>query len=132
VSIVWHFLANGQIVTFVLLALVLSRGRQTLGLAQSLHAFGIFAVGSIVAGTVLFAAGQFKENQRPRPLLWILITVPITVWVGLQYQGMFHWERGVAIVFGVVVGLATVFASARLIQRDYEQMNEMRDIMKRP
>lgn len=130
--IVWHFLANGQIVCFALLALALSRDRRSLGLTESLHAFGLFAAASVVAGLLLFATGQFKESGRPHPLLWIVVTLPITVWVGTQYQAMFHWQRGVAIVFGVGAGLGTIFISARLIQRDYEQMNEMRDIVKRP
>jgi hypothetical protein len=132
VIIVWHFLANGQIVCFALLTLALSRNRRSIGHAEALQAFGLFAAASIVAGLVLFAAGQFKENQQPRPLLWVAITVPITVWVGLRYQAMFHWQRGMAIVFGVVAGLGTVVVSARMIQRDYEQMKEMRDIVKRP
>jgi len=131
IIIVWHFFANGQIVCFVLLALVLSRDRRSIGHAEALQAFGLFAVASIIAGLVLFAAGQFEESQQPRPLFWVAITVPITVWVGLHYQAMFQWQRGVAIVFGVVAGLGTVFVSARMIQRDYEQTKEMRDIVNR-
>ncbi len=129
--IVWHFLANGQLVCFVLLWLVLEQDRRILGLTELLHALGLFAAASSVAGLILFSAGQFKENEQPHPLVWIVVTVPITVWVGMQYQGMFHWQRGVAIVFGAIAGLGTLFVSARLIQRDYQQMTEMRDIVKR-
>jgi hypothetical protein len=127
-TILWHFFANGQLVCFFLLAVALSRDHRKLGLGESVQVFGTFAAASIVTGLVLFITRQFKEDGEPRPLLWVVIVVPATVWAGLQLQGILQWQPRTTVIFGIVTGLFNVFVSARLIQRDYLQMRELNNL----
>jgi hypothetical protein len=127
--ILWHFFANGQLVGFFLLALILGRNRRTLGLVEAIHVFGMFAAANILAGIALFLARQFKEGAQPQPLVWIIFVVPAAIWTGLQLEKMLQWQLEMAIIYGAVAGLINVFVSARLIQRDYQQMREVNDMV---
>lgn len=126
-NILWHFFANGQIVCFFVLALALGKQRRSLGSTESLHVFGTYAAASILAGLVLFLAGQFKENAPPRPLLWASIVVPPAIWASLRLDSWLRWQPREAILCGLALGLGNLFISARSIQRDYAQMKEEND-----
>lgn len=127
-AILWHFVASGQLVYSVLLSLALARNQRVATLPETLQAFGLAAAGCVVIAVALFAAGQFRENQPSNPLVWILVAIPITVFIGLQHGRLFSLNGASAIVVGVVAGLGTVFSSAYFIQRDYDQMDRVRSM----
>jgi hypothetical protein len=124
--ILWHFLADGQIVCFFSIGLVWRREHHPLTTQEALPIFGWFAAAALLSGLVLFALGQFRENAEPRPLLWIVVGVPPILWVAYHIRDTIHLDERGAILFGLIAGLAIVFLSARMIQRDYRQMREVK------
>ena len=127
--ILWHFLANGQLVCFFAVGIAWKRGHEQLNMQEALHIFGLFAAATFISGVVLFLLGQFRENAAPVPFLWIMMVVPPLVWVGLNVRKTIHLDQTGAIIFGCVAGLAIVFLSGRMIQRDYRQMKEVDELV---
>lgn len=123
--ILWHFLANGQIVCFFAIGLAWKSGHRPLDTHEALHIFGLFAASTLISGLLLFILGQFRQNSQPQPLLWILAVVPPILWVSHIVRETIHLDQTRAMVFGSAAGLVTIFLSARMIQRDYRQMKDM-------
>jgi hypothetical protein len=129
--IVWHFLANGQLLAMVVLTLALRPSRRVASIPETIEAFGLTALATIAAGVVVFLLGQFKEDRRPNLLLCASITVPIGFFLGGEYARIFSIDGRRANVIGLAFGIALLFVSAYMIRRDYDQMAESRRLFGR-
>jgi len=126
--ILWHFLANGQIVCFILLELLAQKEQRHLGIGDVLPILGGFAAALTASGLILFFAGQFREHERSRPALQTIVVLLFSVAAGVWLRPALQLPREAAVLFSVVVGVGAWLLSARSIQRDYAQMREMNQI----
>lgn len=123
--LVWHFVADGQILAMVLLSMALSRQRHVATVGEAVWAFGLTAAACALLGVALFLLGQFKDDERPNAALCLVVCVPVSVAVALAQAKAFAIERNRAIVMGVVFGVAVFLVSAHMIQRDRRQAAQL-------
>lgn len=130
-AILWHFVANGQIVCLGLLGMVLARKQRVATMPEALRVFGLAAAACVLIAAILFLLAQFRADERPNLLLCSLVAVPLTVALAFDQAKIFLLDRGMAITIGVAYGLMLVLLSAFTIRRDYDQLAQLRGIQKR-
>jgi hypothetical protein len=131
----WHYLANGSIIWFFLLALCLTKIYGKVGLERfgdeidmwhfSAVTIGISTGGCLLIGAVLLAAGLLKEASKPSVIPCLALSLPIAMAMGYAQFSLFAISTKYWIFMGIMLPVALIPVSAYMMNRDREQRSQL-------
>jgi hypothetical protein len=139
-AVMWHYLANGSIIWFLLLALVLTKALGQAGTKQLFDQLGSLystfaivvtgAVGSLTFAGVLLLTGQVKYKRKPKLFPCFLLTLPVSIVMGYVQFWLLGVSTGFWLIISVIFPLALVPFSAIMVSRDFRQRRDLLSMLK--
>lgn len=140
ITVLWHYLANGSIAFFFLLALIMGR---TVGEEAEIIAFvkdigsDMFALqivcyasaASVLAGVLVIVFGLFPYGGKTKLPWAFLVAAPPALVVSYLMFVQYRWDSPLWIVLGVLHPIATVIVSAHFVLRDALEREQVRNEM---
>ncbi len=134
-AVFWHYLANGSILWFFLVYLVLIKIFGQEGIKQHVDQLGIWyssfsvagtgAVGSLASAALLLLVGQVSYGRKPRLFLCLILILPVSMAMGYVQFRLLDASTAYWLIPSVVFPLALIPLSAMMVARDYHQRRQM-------
>lgn len=134
-AVIWHYLANGSILWFFLLSLVLTKVLGQTGIKQHVDHFGIWystfaiagtgTIGSLACAGVLLLAGQIKYLEKPRFLPCLLLSMPISIAMGYMQFRLLEISTGYWWIISVIFPFPLIPLSTMMVARDLRQRRDL-------
>jgi hypothetical protein len=138
-SVLWHYFANGSLIWFFLLGLVLTKILGKVGVKShfdqiglwysTFSIFGTCTVGSVAIAGFLIIAGKLKADRKPKFLPCLFFALPLSISMGYFQFRLLGLPGHYWVIIGILFALALVPISAGMVARDVSERRKLLSII---